>query len=210
MFASMVSSLVSLFPVISVHATSYAYGFCTEYPEVEPNIAAEIIFHAQAMQRGATSLPFQPNPAFTIPSLPTAPIPQAPLPAVPASSNVANVISSLDGPTLQSLLSALQQRQQQPVPAAQPFTAGNMPHTTADLASLLSGATRPPIPTNPQQHLPPQYSVPVTNAPVVPDPNLISLLTKGLGGQQQPQQQNLATVNPHVQNIMNQLSKWKQ
>lgn len=181
-----------------------------EYPEVEPNIAAEIIFHAQAMQRGATSLPFQPNPAFAMPSLPTAPIPQAPLPAVPASSNVANVISSLDGPTLQSLLSALQQRQQQPVPAAQPFTAGNMPHTTADLASLLSGATRPPIPTNPQQHLPPQYSVPVTNAPVVPDPNLISLLTKGLGGQQQPQQQNLATVNPHVQNIMNQLSKWKQ
>ncbi|KAH1272579.1 hypothetical protein KXW98_003635 [Aspergillus fumigatus] len=180
-----------------------------EYPEVEPNIAAEIIFHAQAMQRGATSLPFQPNPAFAMPSLPTAPIPQAPLPAVPASSNVANVISSLDGPTLQSLLSALQQRQQQPVPAAQPFTAGNMPHTTADLASLLSGATRPPIPTNPQQHLPPQYSVPVTNAPVVPDPNLISLLTKGLGGQQQPQQQNLATVNPHVQNIMNQLSKWK-
>ncbi|KAF7163627.1 hypothetical protein CNMCM6106_000482 [Aspergillus hiratsukae] len=181
-----------------------------EYPEVEPNIAAEIVFHAQAMQRGATSLPFPPNPAFAMPTLPTAPIPQAPLPALPTSSNVANMISSLDGPTLQSLLSALQQRQQQPVSAAQPFTAAGIPHTTADLASLLSGATRPPLPTHPQQHLPPQYSVPPTNAPVIPDPNLISLLAKGLGGQQQPQQQNLATMNPHVQNIMNQLSKWKQ
>jgi hypothetical protein len=197
---------------MSLHATSHTHALCTEYPEVEPNIAAEIVFHAQAMQRGATSLPFPPppNPAFAMPTLPTAPIPQAPLPALPASSNVANMISSLDGPTLQSLLSALQQRQQQPVPAAPPFTAASMPHTTADLASLLSGATRPPIPTNPQQHLPPQYSVPPTNAPVVPDPSLLSLLAKGLGGQQQPQQQNLATMSPHVQNIMNQLSKWKQ
>ncbi|RHZ48475.1 putative RNA-binding protein (Nab3) [Aspergillus thermomutatus] len=181
-----------------------------EYPEVEPNIAAEIVFHAQAMQRGAPSLPFPTNPAFAVSTLPTAPIPQAPLPALSSSSNVANMISSLDGPTLQSLLSTLQQRQQQPIPTAQPFTAASMPHTTADLASLLSGVTRPSIPTNPQQHLPPQYSVPATNAPVIPDPNLISLLAKGLGGQQQPQQQNLAGMSPHVQNIMNQLSKWKQ
>ena len=185
-----------------------------EYPEAEPNIAAEIVFHAQAVQRGAppVSNPFPANPAFALPTLPTAPIPQAPLPTL-SNPNVANMISSLDGPTLQSLLSALQQRPQLHVPAAQPsFPAANVPPTVADLASLLSNVARQPMTTNPQPHLPSQaYSIPVPNAPVVPDPNLISLLTKGLGGhQQQPQQQNPAAMAPQVQNIMNQLSKWKQ
>ncbi|EAW09550.1 putative RNA-binding protein (Nab3) [Aspergillus clavatus NRRL 1] len=184
-----------------------------EYPEVEPNIAAEIVFHAQAMQRGAPPVPnpFPANPAFAVPTLPAAPIPQAPLPTLP-NSNVANMISSLDGPTLQSLLSALQQRPPLHAPAAQPsFPAANVPPTAADLASLLSGVARQPMATNPPPHLPSQaYLVPASNAPVVPDPNLISLLTKGLGGHQHSQQQNPAAMAPQVQNIMNQLSKWKQ
>ncbi|KAF7587005.1 hypothetical protein BBP40_007871 [Aspergillus hancockii] len=182
-----------------------------EYPDVDTNIAAEIVFHAQSVQRGAPPTPFPPNPAFGVPALAAPPMPQPPLPALSNPPNIANLITSLDGPTLQSLLTALQHRQptipttQQPFPAT---TASN-PNTGADLASLLSAATRQPVPVNPQQHLLPQQPFPIQapNAPVVSDPNLISLLAKGLGGQHA---QNPAAVGPHVQNIMNQLGKWKQ
>ncbi|PIG88268.1 arginine/serine-rich splicing factor [Aspergillus arachidicola] len=180
-----------------------------EYPDVEPNIAAEIVFHAQSVQRGAPPTPFPPNPAFGVPPLAAPPMPQAPLPALSNPPNIANLITSLDGPTLQSLLGALQQRQSAVPTAQQPFaTTVSTPNAGADLASLLSAATRQPVPANPQHPLPPQpFPIQAPNAPVVSDPNLISLLAKGLGGQQA---QNQATVGPHVQNIMNQLGKWKQ
>ncbi|KAE8136277.1 hypothetical protein BDV38DRAFT_249753 [Aspergillus pseudotamarii] len=180
-----------------------------EYPDVEPNIAAEIVFHAQSVQRGAPPTPFPPNPAFGVPPLAPPPMPQAPLPALSNPPNIANLITSLDGPTLQSLLGALQQRQSAVPTAQQPFsTTASTPNAGADLASLLSAATRQPVPTNPQHPLPPQpFPIQAPNAPVVSDPNLISLLAKGLGGQQA---QNQATAGPHVQNIMNQLGKWKQ
>ncbi|KAH8423937.1 putative RNA-binding protein (Nab3) [Aspergillus melleus] len=180
-----------------------------EYPDVEPSIAAEIVFHAQSVQRGAPPTPFPPNIPFAMPPMPPAPIPQAPMPALSNPPNIANMITSLDGPTLQSLLGALQQRPPA-VPTAQqpPFPAAASPQTPADLASLLSAATRQPVPAGPQQPLPPQpFPIQTPNAPVVSDPNLLSLLTKGLGGQQH---QNQTSVAPHVQNIMNQLGKWKQ
>ncbi|PYH80008.1 hypothetical protein BO82DRAFT_287307 [Aspergillus uvarum CBS 121591] len=188
-----------------------------EYPDVEPSIAAEIVFHAQSVQRGGTH-PFTPNPAFGVPlPAPAASVPQAPLPSVPTQPNIANLITSLDGPTLQSLLGVLQQQQQrpstapgaqQPFPHAASAPAAATPHTTADLASLLNAATRQPIAANPQQPLAPQpFPLQTPNAPVVSDPNLISLLAKGLGGQQS---QNQAAVGHQVQNIMHQLGKWKQ
>ncbi|RAL10884.1 putative RNA-binding protein (Nab3) [Aspergillus homomorphus CBS 101889] len=190
-----------------------------EYPDVEPSIAAEIVFHAQSVHRGGPH-PFTPNPAFGVPPLPApaASVPQAPLPTMPNQPNIANLITSLDGPTLQSLLGVLQQQQQQQrpptVPSAQQAfppaaaAAATATHTTADLASLLNAATRQPIPANPQQPLAPQpFPLQTPNAPVVSDPNLISLLAKGLGGQQP---QNQAAVGPQVQNIMHQLGKWKQ
>ncbi|GMF71341.1 unnamed protein product [Aspergillus oryzae] len=162
-----------------------------------------------SVQRGAPPTPFPPNPAFGVPPLAAPPMPQAPLPALSNPPNIANLITSLDGPTLQSLLGALQQRQSAVPTAQQPFsTTASTPNAGADLASLLSAATRQPVPANPQHPLPPQpFPIQAPNAPVVSDPNLISLLAKGLGGQQA---QNQATVGPHVQNIMNQLGKWKQ
>ncbi|OOF96641.1 hypothetical protein ASPCADRAFT_206825 [Aspergillus carbonarius ITEM 5010] len=187
-----------------------------EYPDVEPSIAAEIVFHAQSMQRGAPPAPFTPNPAaFGVPPLPVPAasvppvptVPQAPLPMA-NQPNIANLITSLDGPTLQSLLGVLQQRPPAVPTAPQPFPAASTPHGAADLASLLNAATRPPVAANPQQQLPSQpFPLQAPNAPVVSDPNLISLLAKGLGGQQP---QNQAAVGPQVQNIMNQLGKWKQ
>ncbi|KAJ6010945.1 hypothetical protein N7451_002357 [Penicillium sp. IBT 35674x] len=123
--------------------------------------------------------------------------------------NIANLISSLDGPSLQSLLSALQR----PAPPSQPVSATQSPFSSpnppppADLATLLTNAARqPPILQHPQQPLPPFHLQP-PNGPVVSDPHLLSILAKGLGGQQ-PQGQ--PAVGSNVQNLMNQLAKWKQ
>lgn len=181
-----------------------------EYPELEPNLAAEIVFHAQTVQRGGAPTPFVPAPPFGVPPLPPpAPVPQTPLAAMSNPPNVANMITSLDGPTLQSLLSTLQQRPPIPTIQPQPFPPPNTPQAPADLASLLNNATRPPVTApNPPQSLPPQpFPVQVPHPPMVPDPNLLSLLSKGLGGQPP---QNQGSVGPHVQNIINQLTKWKQ
>ncbi|OOQ86523.1 putative arginine/serine-rich splicing factor [Penicillium brasilianum] len=185
----------------------------TDYPELDPNIAAEVMFHqAQAMQRGPVPS-FAPNPAFGLAPIQPLPMPHPPMPTLSNPPNIANLISTLDGPALQSLLSALQQRpgpSSQPVSATQsPFASPNPP-PPADLASLLSSATRaPPMPSlHPQQPLPhPPYNLQHPNAPMVTDPNLLSLLAKGLGAQQ-PQGQ--APVGSNVQNLMNHLAKWKQ
>lgn len=183
-----------------------------DYPEVDPNIAAEVMFHqAQAMQRGPPPGSFAPNPAFGMPPMQPLSLPQPGLPAVSNPPNIANLISSLDGPSLQSLLSALQQR---PAPPSQPVSATQSPFASpnppppADLASLLTNATRPaPMPPNPHLPLPhPPFNLPPSTGPVISDPNLLSLLAKGLGGQQ-PQGQ---PVGSNVQNLMNQLAKWKQ
>ncbi|KAJ6096362.1 hypothetical protein N7486_007108 [Penicillium sp. IBT 16267x] len=187
-----------------------------DYPEVDPNIAAEVMFHqAQAMQRGPPPGSFPPNPAFGVPpvAVPAVPVPQPTLPTLPALTNppnIANLISSLDGPSLQSLLSALQRPAPppQPVSATQsPFASPNPP-PPADLATLLTNAARqPPILQHPQQPLPPPFHFQPPNGPVVSDPHLLSILAKGLGGQQ-PQGQ--PAVGSNVQNLMNQLAKWKQ
>lgn len=187
----------------------------SEYPELEPNLAAEIVFHAQTAHRGGPPPPFTPATPFGMPPLPPAPVPQQPMPALSNPPNVANMITSLDGSTLQSLLSALQPRPAMPTAVPQqPFPPPNTPQAAApaDLASLLSNAAaRPPVTTAAASQPAPlpgqQFPVQAPAAPVVPDPNLLSLLSKGLGGQQP---QNQTSMGPHVQNIINQLTKWKQ
>ena len=132
---------------------------------------------------------------------------------------MANLISSLDGPTLQSLLTSLQQQQHQQVPTTQQVYPSANIGQGMDLASLLAGATRqqPPfvVPQAQQvayqpQPIPQPLTQPMVpqqpNAPVVSDPNLLSLLAKGLGGQQ-PQG---PAADPNLQNIMSQLTKWRQ
>ncbi|KAJ5094414.1 hypothetical protein N7456_010275 [Penicillium angulare] len=191
----------------------------SDYPEVDPNIAAELMFHqAHAMPRGPPPASFAPNPAFGVAPVPTIPVPQPGLPNLTNPPNIANLIGSLDGPSLQSLLSALQRPapQSQPVSATQsPFASPNPP-PPADLATLLTNATRPvpapipqPQPQPQQQHIipPPPFNLQPPNAPVVSDPHLLSILAKGLGNQQ-PQGQ--PGVGSNVQNLMNQLAKWKQ
>lgn len=160
------------------------------------------------MQRGAAPTAFAPNVAFSVPPVHPMPIPPSHMPALSNPPNIANLIGSLDGPSLSSLLSALQRPpHSQPVSATQsPFSSPNPP--PADLASLLSNAQRPPPILNPhQQHISsPPFNLQPPNIPVT-DPVLLSLLSKGLGGQQQ---QGQAPTAPQVQNLMNQLSRWKQ
>ncbi|KAL4810375.1 hypothetical protein BDV18DRAFT_156742 [Aspergillus unguis] len=170
-----------------------------EYPDVEPSIAAEIVCQAQSLKRNA------PLPSPTYGVLP-APIPHA-APALAGQPNIANAISHLDGSGLQSLLAALQPRPPA-VPAQQPFPAANPP--APDLASLLSAATRQPVPlNNPQPSLPQQpFPLQGPNTTAISDPNLMSLLAKGLGGNQS---QGQPAMSPHqVQSLINQLGKWKQ
>lgn len=186
-----------------------------DYPDLEIGIATEIVFHALSVQRGGAPAPFPLSSPFGIPPIPTVPISQPPLPALSTPPNIANLITSLDAPTLQSVLATLQQQQHMPITATQPpFPAAHVPHG-ADLANILNSVMRqppPPMPhiTAPPQHphLPPQrLPLQPPNAPLVPDPNLLSLLAKGLGGQQPP---NQAAIGHNVQNIMSQLARWKQ
>ncbi|KAJ5888518.1 hypothetical protein N7495_008559 [Penicillium taxi] len=183
-----------------------------DYPEVDANIAAEVMFHqAQSMIQRSAPASYVPNPAFPVPI----PVVHPTLATLTQPPNMANLISSLDGPGLQSLLSALQRQAplSQPVSAVQsPFASPNPP-PPANLASLLTNATRPPhLPMAHTQHLPPPPPPPPFNLqpsgpPVINDPHLLSLLAKGMASQQ-PQSQ--APIGTNVQNLMSQLSKWKQ
>lgn len=192
------------------HLTYLSLFFRIDYPELEPNMSAELLSHqAQAMQRGAAPAAFAPNPGFIVPPGQPMPVPPPGLPALSNPPNIANLIGSLDGPSLSTLLSALQRPpHSQPVSATQsPFSSPNPP--PADLASLLTNTHRPP-PMQPtaQQPLPhPPFNLQPVNAPVITDPNLLSLLAKGLGGQQQ---QGQGPTGPQVQNLMQHLAKWKQ
>ncbi|KAJ5960573.1 Nucleotide-binding alpha-beta plait [Penicillium vulpinum] len=180
-----------------------------DYPELEPNMSAELLSHqSQAMQRGAAPAAFAPS-TFIVPPAQPMPVPPPGMPTLSNPPNIANLISSLDGPSLSTLLSALQRPpHSQPVSATQsPFSSPNPP--PADLASLLTNVHRaPPMQTNPQQPLPhAPFNLQPVNAPVITDPTLLSLLAKGLGGQQQ---QGQGPVGPQVQNLMQHLAKWKQ
>ncbi|KAL2854333.1 hypothetical protein BJY01DRAFT_231920 [Aspergillus pseudoustus] len=182
----------------------------SEYPDLEPGIAAEIVFQAQSLQRNTPNAPFAPS-AYGVPPIPSVPLPPAAQPALSTQPNLANAISTLDGPALQSLIAALQQPRQPAVPSAQPpFPAPTNSLQAPDLASLLSAATRQPLPPNlaqqPLQHQPQPYPLQTPNGSAISDPNLLSLLAKGLGGHQS---QGHAALPPHVQNIMSQLGKWK-
>jgi hypothetical protein len=131
--------------------------------------------------------------------------------ALGGQSNVANLLSALDGPALQSLLGVLQHNPAV-IQAAQHQYSPSHSNPT-DLASLLGNVVRqnnhlPPTPTTIPTTIPTTnqgYGLQMSNPSLVADPNLASLLAKGLGGQAQAQQ-----LGSHVKNIMDQLTKLKQ
>ncbi|KAL1955435.1 hypothetical protein VTO42DRAFT_8591 [Malbranchea cinnamomea] len=190
-----------------------------EYSELDLNVAVDVVLHSRNAQ--STNAAVRQSQPLGVPV--PAQHPQNSTAPLSGPNNIANLISALDGPTLQSLLSALQQQQQQPQhqPGAaaapvppQPFGVSNTNPT--DLASLLSGASRtnlpvvPPPPANNPTFPTQNFVSPIvnpSNQPFAPDTNLASLLTKGLGAHlSNPSTQ----PNPQVQNIISQLAKWRQ
>lgn len=150
-----------------------------EYPELEPSLAADIAFHAQAVQRGVLPASYAPVTPFRVSLLPPRnPAPQPLYSALSNPSNVATTIASLAGSTLQPSLSALQQR---PVPAIQQqqFPHTNLSHAATDLASILT-TTRPSLTTTtPTLPLPSQtLSTEAPDIPAVPGLNPLPLLMK--------------------------------
>jgi hypothetical protein len=177
----------------------------------------------QSVRRAGVSQNYYPsNPTFPIPTSLPGQYPQAiphvqpAIPALPQTNQIANLISTLDGPGLQSLLSTLQQAQSVPQAVQPPMPVVPNATNPVDLASLLNNAHRQqnPLAAAPNQGPMPHaaanpFGLPLPNqVSGRPDPNLLALLAKGAGNANAPQGQ--PQVGPHVQNIVNQLAKWKQ
>ncbi|KZF21919.1 hypothetical protein L228DRAFT_162961 [Xylona heveae TC161] len=209
-----------------------------EYDNLDPHICAELVVRAK-QTHGAPPLqtaPYGvPAPAFSTPpysqTLPppvAAAVPPAiqPVTAAPHAAgtpNLANLITSLDGPTLQKLLGVIQnspQTPQQPpmTPIPAPPTPASATSMTTDLASLLSGAARQAPAPQPVAAPPPQPPQVNPYAALATNPALASLLTgaaanaQAASQQQSPilQQPQMQQPTNQVQSIMEQLTKWKQ
>ncbi|KAL8771771.1 MAG: hypothetical protein Q9209_002962 [Squamulea sp. 1 TL-2023] len=165
-------------------------------------------------------------------TIPQQPIPQQPIPPQQPQPppNIASLITSLDGPALQKLLGAMAQNPQSPQTPQQGQPQPQFP----DLSSILGGNPQ----QQQAQHVYPQYSPsgpppqnqpsqsPYGPSPNGPSPNgqafannpaLASLLANvGANRSHLPQQgmppthQGQPGQQQHVQNIMEQLARWKQ
>ncbi|MCJ1389009.1 hypothetical protein MMC18_001862 [Xylographa bjoerkii] len=193
-----------------------------EYDELEARIAAELVIRAKAKQ--ITAAVPTPHNLYTAPSapysaLPYTQAPQAPLPqqAVPNAGqpNIANLITSLDGPALQKLLGAMQQNPQTPQTPQQHMPLQS-PAQNQDLSALLGNVGM----QQQQQHHPPhnQQSYPYAMVPQQQQQQQpVQQYQYGASYQQAPQQagppqhqQPQPGQHQHVQDIMEQLAKWKQ
>ena len=141
--------------------------------------------------------------------------PQQPQP-VGGAPNIANLITSLDGPALQKLLGAMAQSPQTP-------QNPQHPPQMADLSAILGNQQAQPQHGYPQyaQGGPPQnqpqspYGAPSNDQSFASNPALASLLANV--SNRPPLQQGMPPSNPaqpgqpqNVQNIMDQLARWKQ
>ena len=134
------------------------------------------------------------------------------LPPTPASNNanVADMISSLDGPSLQKLLGAMQQQQQQHLPPAQPPPPAAAMHQppinmgspgingTADIAGLLTSVAR-------QQQQQQQQNLSGQPASAQRSFSSTSGQTYPGSGQYDGNQQ----PPPNMQNLMDQLTRYR-
>ncbi|KAL8998468.1 MAG: hypothetical protein Q9169_002505 [Polycauliona sp. 2 TL-2023] len=201
-----------------------------EYNELDAHIAAELVVRAQASRLAPPAIQ-QPmnNSSYGAPQYrPPPPIPQQPMPQQQPQPppNIANLITSLDGPALQKLLGVMAQNPQSPQTPQQ----GQPPPQFSNLPSFLGG--NPPQQQAPQGYpqfpqggslqqnhqLPPSPYGPVPNGqPFANNATLASLLANVGANRQPAQQQGMPPMHQgqpesqhHVQNIMDQLSRWKQ
>lgn len=186
-----------------------------EYDELEVRVAAELVIRAKA-KHIAAPLPSQ-NPYAAGPQRYSAiPYAQAPLQppthqqavATAGQPNIANLITSLDGPALQKLLGAMQQNPQT-AQTPQPHMPLQSPTHNQNLSALLGNAGLQQHQVHSQQN----YNYPPNQALQ----QLPSNFQYGAPYQPAPQQamvqqhqQPQTGQHQHVQNIMEQLAKWKQ
>ncbi|CAL8577876.1 nuclear polyadenylated RNA-binding protein 3 [Xanthoria parietina] len=197
-----------------------------EYNELDAHIAAELVVRAKASRLAPPAVQQPSNSSYGIPQFrPPQPIPQQPMPPQQPqpSPNIANLITSLDGPALQKLLGAMAQNPQSPQTPQQ----GQPPPQFSNLSSFLGG--------NPQQQQAPQgypqfsqggslqqnhqpppspYGPAPNGQSLANNPALASLLANVGANRPALQQPGMHQGQPeqqqHVQNIMEQLSRWKQ
>jgi hypothetical protein len=209
----------------------------TEYDDLEARIAAELIVRAKAKQvvtPAPASYPGLPQQYAAPPYGQPLPGQQPQQQAAPPQGqpNITSLITSLDGPALQKLLGAMQQNP--PTPQA---TQQNFPHQsppiqqTPDLSALLGNGVMQQQPLANQMHpqpgypymqqqapqqqqaMQPQYSYnapyqPPAQHPVQhPAQQAMPLQHQQM---QQGQHQQIQHGQHQVQNIMEQLAKWKQ
>ena len=214
-----------------------------EYEDLDAGVAAEIVTRAKA-----TAMAPQPtrqqypapqnygNPQYgqTPPTIPAQGNLPQPVPGGPPQSNVANLITSMDGPSLQRLLTSMTQNQQGPQsPMGQLQNPNQGP--TPDLSVLLSSVNQqmkqPGGPHQPYQHqVPPSHgyppyvnqppgqypppSVPGPNPMMQNNPALSQFLNgpqnrQGQPGMHQPNQSYPQQQPQNVQDIMAQLARYK-
>ena len=193
-----------------------------EYEDLQANVAAELVIRAKSTHLAPAPAPTQyPNgPAYSAPQYPHQAQPVHSQQAAPggAQTNLANLITSLDGPSLQQLLGAMAQNPQTPT-NPQPNPLPLHPGQPQGLASLLSNiAHQQPAqngyqyPAGPQQQQN-AYSGPASNTTFTSNPALSSLLhtphgrpsSQGMQAQHQQSGQQQS-----VQDIMTQLAKYPQ
>ncbi|KAI9680737.1 MAG: hypothetical protein M1817_004177 [Caeruleum heppii] len=203
-----------------------------EYENLDPSIAAELVVRAKqthgapsTSQYNAPPQGHQSNPPLQNYAQP--PPQQAGPNTNGQAPNIANLITSLDGPTLQKLLGALQQPGQAPTGQLHPQSAAAA--LPPDLAALLgagAGQQGPPPsrqqqqqqsyrPPPPRQQQSDPYAALAANPALAGNPALAAMLA-GVGNrapQQGPppqQQQQGGQPTQQVQDIMQQLARWKQ
>ena len=185
----------------------------TEYDELEVRIAAELVIRAKTIQAAVpiaqSHYAGPPQPYAAPPYSQQHPPPPAAIPA--AQPNIANLITSLDGPALQKLLGAMQQTPQTPQ-TPQQHMPQQSPAQNPDLSALLGNVGMqqpnqqqmhaqqgyPYAQHQPQQQVPQQY------------PYGAQYQTSHQQTMVQQHQQAQPGQHQHVQNIMEQLAKWKQ
>ncbi|KAL8711101.1 MAG: hypothetical protein Q9220_004482 [cf. Caloplaca sp. 1 TL-2023] len=208
-----------------------------EYNELDAHIAAELVVRAKATRivPPPVQQPVTPLYGFSQYGRPPQPMPQPAVPAQqphqpPAPANIANLITSLDGPALQKLLSAMAQNPQTPQTPqhgqhGQHANLKQPPHLS-ELPSILGSHAQqpqaqqgysqypqsgpPPPSQNQQQGL---YGAPQANGQAYANNPALASLLANVGTNRPPTQQqgmDHPGQQQHVQNIMEQLARWKQ
>lgn len=192
-----------------------------EYAELDAHVAVELVLRAKATQSAITPTQSQfpgplqayAAPQYAQPLNQTLPPQQAVRPTT--QPNLTSLITSLDGPALQKLLGAMQQSPQTPSGTQQNMSQSQT--QTPNLSALLGNVGMQQPATN-TVHAQQGYQYPQNQPHHAPQQQAQQPYSYGQPFQppvaqavplQHMQQQQIQDGQHQVQNIMEQLAKWK-